>query len=79
MLRDENGHGDKNCQYEEQDGTSDAAAPWRKVPRVVGARHLQSKQIERGFVRALAPTCCSGTQIGTKDEENRQIEHDNPS
>jgi hypothetical protein len=55
MLRDQNGQGDKNCQHEEQNRASDAAAPWRKVPRVVGARHLQSKQIERGFVRALPP------------------------
>jgi hypothetical protein len=53
MLRDQNGHGDENYQHEEQYGAADAAAPWRKVPRIVGPRHLQSKQIERGFVRAL--------------------------
>jgi hypothetical protein len=56
MLRDQNGQGDKYCQHDEQDWASDAAAPWRKVPRVLGARHLQSKQIERGFVRVLPPT-----------------------
>ena len=55
MLRDQNGDGDENCQREEQNRASDAAAPWRKVPRVVGASHLQSKQLERGFVRALPP------------------------
>jgi hypothetical protein len=49
MLRDQNGQGDKNCQHEEQDWASDAAAPWRKVPRVVGARHLQSRQIKEGI------------------------------
>jgi hypothetical protein len=55
MLRNQNGDGDKDYQHEEQDRASDAAAPWRKVLRIVGARHLQSKQIERGFVRALPP------------------------
>jgi hypothetical protein len=55
MLRDQNGDDDENCQREEQNRASDAAAPWRKVQRVVGARHLQSKQIEREFVRALPP------------------------
>jgi hypothetical protein len=88
MLRDQNGDDDEDYQHEEQEGTSDAAASWRKVPRVVRARHLQSKQIERGFVRALpatgkgedtgSPIILFGTQIGTKDEENRQIEHHNP-
>jgi hypothetical protein len=43
MLRDQNGHGDEDCQYEEQDGASDAAASRRKVPGVVGASHLNSK------------------------------------
>jgi hypothetical protein len=41
MLRDENVHSDDDCQNEQQNRASDAAAPWRKVPRVVAAGHLQ--------------------------------------
>jgi hypothetical protein len=39
MLRDENGHGDEDCQYEEQYGASDATPPCRKVLRIVWIRH----------------------------------------
>jgi hypothetical protein len=59
MLRDENGQGDKDCQHEEQYGASDAAAPWRKIPRVVGAGHLQAKPNRSDCSRHLRrlPSC----------------------
>jgi hypothetical protein len=57
MLRDEESQGDEDCQYEEQYGASDATAPWRKIPRVVGARHLQSKNTSerRSFTPLRSP------------------------
>jgi hypothetical protein len=40
MLRDQNGDDDEDYQHEEQERASDAAAPWREVPRVIGTNEI---------------------------------------
>jgi hypothetical protein len=50
MLRDEHGDRDQDGQREEQDGTPDAAAPWRKIPGIIGpAIYTQNKPSRRLF------------------------------
>jgi hypothetical protein len=43
MLRDEKADGDEDGKREDQSRRPDAAAPWVKIPRVIGVRHLSEK------------------------------------